>query len=197
METVEIIEELMDRKGWTKYKLAKESGLPQSTITSLFSDRVKNPSTDSLVKIANALGVEVSILINKTDPVNSKEKGFGTYLKSLRVQRKMSLRDVAEISELSHTYIADLENGKRRETHTDIKPSVETLRSLAEAYKIPHEQLMIAAGYLGKEWARRDVSSRIVYELITCQVENANLKAQVKQLKDVISILLKDGDHHG
>ena len=36
MDTNARIRKLMDKKGWTEYKLAKESGLSQSTITNLF-----------------------------------------------------------------------------------------------------------------------------------------------------------------
>lgn len=68
MSAIEKIEELLKEKGWTKYRLAKESGLPQSTITSLLSGRVKNPSAESLIKIANALGVSTGVLLGEEDP---------------------------------------------------------------------------------------------------------------------------------
>lgn len=63
------IEELMKSKGWTKYRLAKNAGLPQSTITSLLSGRVNKPSTDSLSKIANAFGVSVGFLLGEEEEI--------------------------------------------------------------------------------------------------------------------------------
>jgi transcriptional regulator with XRE-family HTH domain len=69
MDTIVKIEELMNEKGWTKYRLAKESGLPQTTITSLFSGRVKSPSTETLSKIAAALGVNSSVILGEEVPM--------------------------------------------------------------------------------------------------------------------------------
>lgn len=69
MDVTKRIEELMNSKGWTKYRLAKNSGLPQSTITSLLSGRVNKPSTDSLTKIANAFGVSVGFLLGEEEEV--------------------------------------------------------------------------------------------------------------------------------
>lgn len=65
MNAIEKIEELLNQRGWSRYKLAKESGLSQSTVVSLFSGRVKNPSTESLAKIADALGVSTDYLLGK------------------------------------------------------------------------------------------------------------------------------------
>jgi transcriptional regulator with XRE-family HTH domain len=69
VDVIKKIEELMKEKGWTKYRLAKNAGLPQSTVISLLSGRVKNPSTDTLTKIASALGVSASYLLGESDPV--------------------------------------------------------------------------------------------------------------------------------
>lgn len=60
MDTIQKIEVLMKQRNMTKYKLAKDSGLPQSTITSLMSGRIKNPSLETLNKISNALEVPIS-----------------------------------------------------------------------------------------------------------------------------------------
>ncbi|MEV2909172.1 helix-turn-helix domain-containing protein [Paenibacillus larvae] len=67
MNIIQKIDMLMEQKGMTKYKLAKESGLPQSTITSIMSGRIKNPSLDSLMKIANALEVPISYLFEDSE----------------------------------------------------------------------------------------------------------------------------------
>lgn len=80
MDIIGKIEELMNEKGWTKYKLAKESGIPQTTITSMFSGRVKNPSQESLTKIASALGVPLSFLFGEMqiDPIDKDEESILT-----------------------------------------------------------------------------------------------------------------------
>ncbi|MFF2531467.1 helix-turn-helix domain-containing protein [Brevibacillus sp. NPDC058079] len=73
------IEELMTIRGWTKYKLAKESGLPQSTITSLFNGKVKNPSIETISKIAEAFRVSTDFLLGNKgvnfDEISVLEEG--------------------------------------------------------------------------------------------------------------------------
>jgi transcriptional regulator with XRE-family HTH domain len=71
---------------------------------------------------------------------------LGEFLENLR--GKMSLRDAAQKSGLSHTYIRDLELGKNRKTKAPIRPSADTLKQLAKAYNHPSTDLLIKAGYL-------------------------------------------------
>jgi transcriptional regulator with XRE-family HTH domain len=61
---------------------------------------------------------------------------FGDYLRELR--GKMSLRDAAKKTGLSHSYIRDLELGKK----TD--PSNDSLLKLANSYGVNYEQLQSA-----------------------------------------------------
>ncbi|MGM0881383.1 MAG: helix-turn-helix domain-containing protein [Bacillota bacterium] len=74
---------------------------------------------------------------------------LGNFLRKLR--GKMSLREAASRSGLSHTYIRDLELGMNRSTNNIIQPSPETLEKLASAYSYSYEGLMKAAGYLHSE----------------------------------------------
>lgn len=74
---------------------------------------------------------------------------LGNLLKQLRGKR--TLREVAELTELSHTYISDIEKGFRRGTKKPIHPSPDTLKRFAEAYDYPYEELMKVAGYLNDE----------------------------------------------
>lgn len=69
---------------------------------------------------------------------------LGQYLASIRLDRRMSLRQVEELSkkEVSNAYLSQLENGKI------LQPSPSVLGVLAEIYGIDHIQLMRLAGYL-------------------------------------------------
>ncbi|MGE7112095.1 helix-turn-helix domain-containing protein [Lysinibacillus sp. NPDC047702] len=71
---------------------------------------------------------------------------LGDLLRELRGKR--SLREIADLTELSHTYISDVEKGYRRGTKKPLNPSPETLKRLAKAYDYPYEELMKAAGYV-------------------------------------------------
>jgi transcriptional regulator with XRE-family HTH domain len=80
---------------------------------------------------------------------------LGQYLASIRLDRKMSLRQVEEASnkEVSNAYLSQLETGKIQQ------PSPNVLNTLAGIYGIDYVQLMQLAGYLPSA-ATRDSAER-------------------------------------
>jgi transcriptional regulator with XRE-family HTH domain len=69
---------------------------------------------------------------------------FGRYLRRLRQERDLTLKQVELASGVSNAYISQLERGRRKSPHPDI------LKGLAKAYGVPVEDLLRAAGYLGE-----------------------------------------------
>jgi len=67
---------------------------------------------------------------------------FGEYIRSLRRERGLSLRNAGAKAGVSSSYLAQIEHGKRRPPGPDI------LKRLAPVYDIPVRELMRAAGYL-------------------------------------------------
>lgn len=67
---------------------------------------------------------------------------FGEYLRSLREERKLSLRDVAARTGMSYSYLTQIEHGRRR------PPGPDLLKKLAPVYGLAAKDLMKAAGYL-------------------------------------------------
>ncbi len=61
------INELIKQKNMTKYMLAKKSGVPQTTVTDIFSGkaRIEKCSADTLYKLARALDVPMEALIEE------------------------------------------------------------------------------------------------------------------------------------
>lgn len=59
MNVQERIKELMRIKGWSEYKLAKEAGLPQSTISHLFK-RNNAPTYPTIESICEAFGITMA-----------------------------------------------------------------------------------------------------------------------------------------
>lgn len=51
---------MLDNKNWSKYKLAKEAGIPQSSLHDILSGKIKNPTAERLKSIADALDVSVN-----------------------------------------------------------------------------------------------------------------------------------------
>ena len=59
MDALERIRELMKERNWKEYRLAKESGVPQSTISTLFK-RNNLPSISTLEAICGGFGITMS-----------------------------------------------------------------------------------------------------------------------------------------
>jgi len=63
-----------EKRGWTEYRLAEESKLPQSTISSWYSKRM-TPSFASLEKICTAFGITLSqFFADGNSPVDLTEE---------------------------------------------------------------------------------------------------------------------------
>jgi transcriptional regulator with XRE-family HTH domain len=67
---------------------------------------------------------------------------FGEYIKNLREQRKLSLRDVAAKTGMSYSYLTKIEHGGRK------APGPELLKRLAPVYGVSVRDLLKAAGYM-------------------------------------------------
>jgi transcriptional regulator with XRE-family HTH domain len=61
------VERLLREKGWTMYRLSKESGVSLTALYSL-NDKKSGPTASTLLKIARALGVTVDELLKGGEP---------------------------------------------------------------------------------------------------------------------------------
>lgn len=166
MDTIEKIERIMKRRGWTKYKLAKASGLPQTTITSLFSGRVKAPSTETLTKIALALGVSVSRLLGEDE----------IPLFDVSVQEKNKMRE--SLHDGLTKVLAILHNGGFNEENTK-------LTDLKEKYKN-----LLGDGHLHDRYLYEELYDEIYDLPVTCNKfrEFSNLLNELIKLSKCESI---------
>ena len=69
MKVTERIEQLMKQRGWTVYRLGKESGLPQSTLAHVFR-KDSEPTISTLETICNAFGITLSQFFAEGDFVS-------------------------------------------------------------------------------------------------------------------------------
>ena len=60
MDVKKRILELMDKRGWTKYRLSKETGIYITTINDWFNGKGYTPSRESIVSICEAMGITVA-----------------------------------------------------------------------------------------------------------------------------------------
>lgn len=73
--------------------------------------------------------------------VGGAVENLGDYLREQRRQAQMSLRQLAEKSEVSNPYLSQIERGVRR-------PSAEVLQQIAKALRISAESLYVRAGLI-------------------------------------------------
>jgi transcriptional regulator with XRE-family HTH domain len=66
---------------------------------------------------------------------------LGSYLKRIRKERGLTLRDVEAKTEISNAYLSQLENQKIT------NPSPQILHKLADCYNVSYERLMELTGY--------------------------------------------------
>jgi transcriptional regulator with XRE-family HTH domain len=59
--------------GWTQQKLAQEAGLSLVVITKVEQGATKDPAMSSLIKMADAMGVSIDVLIGRTIPHKSEK----------------------------------------------------------------------------------------------------------------------------
>ncbi|MYL45012.1 helix-turn-helix domain-containing protein [Virgibacillus halodenitrificans] len=74
-----------------------------------------------------------------------KANDFGNYIKSLRTDKKLTIRQLELYSGVSNSYLSQLENGKRS------IPSPEILKKLSKGLKVPYKELLDKAGYFENE----------------------------------------------
>ncbi len=81
-----------------------------------------------------------------------QENNFGNYIKELRNECGLTLRQVYAQSGVSDSYLSQVENGLRG------VPSADILKKLAPVYKKSYEEIFVAAGYLPAESATSALS---------------------------------------
>lgn len=50
----------LNKKGWSRYRLSKESGVAQTTLRDIFGEKQVTPSTKTLERIASSLEISIS-----------------------------------------------------------------------------------------------------------------------------------------
>lgn len=80
---------------------------------------------------------------------------LGGYLREQRNQAQMTLRQLAELADVSNPYLSQIERGLRR-------PSAEVLQQIAKALRISAESLYVRAGILERD----ETATRMVEDAI-------------------------------
>jgi len=71
MDVLEKIKMMRTERGWSEYQLAKQAGLPYSTVSSWYKNNI-TPSISSLEHICSAFGITLSQFFLEKDSVITK-----------------------------------------------------------------------------------------------------------------------------
>jgi transcriptional regulator with XRE-family HTH domain len=84
----------------------------------------------------------------------SQVEALGAFIRTQRKLAKLSLRELAQLSDLSNAYLSQLERGMH-------EPSIRVVKSLAAAFDLPAELLLERAGLLEEDANGRPEPDRI------------------------------------
>ena len=74
-EVLQKIKELMEERGWSLYKLAKESGIPYSSLNSLFQKN-NQPTITTLERICAGLHITLGEFFSDCTPYRQPEQEY-------------------------------------------------------------------------------------------------------------------------
>ena len=80
------------------------------------------------------------------DPWRDQLEGLGAFIRSQRRLANLSLRQLADLTDVSNPYLSQIERGLH-------EPSVRVLKSIARALNVSAETLLAQAGLLSDEEA--------------------------------------------
>jgi len=125
---------------------------------------IRKREEDASVQAANQ-GTTKSKADNEliTDKARKQTK-LGKRLQELRENKGLSLRQAHELTDISHSYIRNIENGFDPRSGRPIYPSPDTLKKIAKAYGASYEELFELAGYTTAENFKDDDSEAIKKE---------------------------------
>src|SRR5690606_35885687 len=116
---------------------------------------------------------------------------YGVELRKIRKSKNLSLKEVAQRGDLSHSYISQIENGKRN------APKPEIIHKLAKGLDIDPITLMQEAGYIEKNinQLKQELNqtqseySELTSNLINENIEELREQVLVRPIEEKISIL--------
>ena len=126
------IKELREEKGWTVYRVAKEAGIPQSSMIT-WKSKNANPPLEAIDKICKAFEISLSEFFEEN------QDKVETNLARLRKQKGLTQQELASISGIPAEIISSFE-----QREFDIrKASYASVESLAKALGCKMEDIAV------------------------------------------------------
>jgi len=121
-----------------------------------------------------------------TDPWEAQTAALGAFIRGQRELARLSLRQLAEMTSLSHPYLSQVERGLHQ-------PSVRVLKLLAEALNVSAETLLVQAGLLdGQDEDAADGTRTTEQVTALIRADNRLSEAQKAALLAVYDSMLRE-----
>ena len=116
---------------------------------------------------------------------------FGSVIKRIRKDKKLSLKEVAKNGDMSHSYISQIENGKRN------TPKPEILRKLSKGLNVPYLDLLEKAGLLDEETNEilkdtKEILNNTQWRQVTYEELQEDMRKQQESVRDIEDLLTGD-----
>jgi SOS-response transcriptional repressor LexA len=118
---------------------------------------------------------------------------LGQYLKKMRTEKGMTLRELYKASGVSNGYISQLENETIGKNGKPISPTIDVIAKLAKALQIPLGQFLLESGQVDN-WDYNGLTPEKIAEITADYLRASGLKLDLddeKSLKDFTEYLAK------
>ncbi len=140
MQRGEILTNFMDEKGYSVASVARESGVPYTTVRSMIENNLVNSSIDNVIKLCRVLGIAVEDLLEEKGTTELKEEKRTVYrfLPTVKISAGLPM-DVECTEEVETIEIPDELLGKHAGS-----PDIFFMRVNGESMNktIPHDSLI-------------------------------------------------------
>ena len=139
---VKNLRKLREELGLTQQRLAELTGISKSRIYS-YESLDREPDIAGLITLADFFSVSIDYLVGKETDFYAQKNGtaldmdkFGERVRCFRVQREMTVEELAEKSGIKAIYLSLIECGEK-------KPSCETLIQLLNALEVSADAVLM------------------------------------------------------
>lgn len=139
----EQIRKLRVERNYSLEELARKGGISVSYLSELERGN-KRPSLATIEKLSAALNVSSREFI---DPQKNEGLILGDRIRKYREEKKLSLKELAQSSGISYSYLCEIEKGF-------VLPSIRSIRKIASALNVPLKNLLAAPTSLGARLAK-------------------------------------------
>lgn len=117
---------------------------------------------------------------------------LGNFIEQKRKERGLSLRNFADMCNISHSYLDNLEKGVDVRSGKPVSPTIETLQKLASGLNLFLIELLKAGGYINSSDNASNFTKINDDELIGSIRKTSDLSSEDKRdLTEVIKLFIK------